>query len=103
MTNNKTYKYNTCFGNNLRTPKHNTNIVRQTLKIHGYKSLEWNTMKLLNNSSPEEQPLINNSQILIALAYFNTFATLKGGHPWISKNGQQNDQITATNNSLKFK
>ncbi len=34
-TNNKTHKYNTHFGNNLRTPKHNTNIVRQTLKYMG--------------------------------------------------------------------
>ncbi len=40
-----------------------------------------NTVKLLNNGLPEEQPLINNYQILIALAYFNTFATLKGGQP----------------------
>ncbi len=39
------------------------------------------TVTLLNNGPPEERPLINNGQILIALAYFNTFATLKGGHP----------------------
>ncbi len=40
------------------------------------------TVKLLNNAPPpEEWPLINNGQILIALAYFNTFATLKGGYP----------------------
>ncbi len=47
-------------------------------------------MKPLNNAPPEEQPLVNNGQILNALAYFNTFATLKGGHPWISNKGQQN-------------
>ncbi len=46
-------------------------------------------MKLLNNGPPEERSRVNNVQILIALAYFNTFATLNGGHPWISKNGQQ--------------
>ncbi len=46
------------------------------------------TVKLLNNGPPEEHPLINNGQILIALAYFNTFATPKGDHPWISNNGQ---------------
>ncbi len=40
MTNNKTHKYNTRFGNNLRTSKHNTNIVRQTLKFMGTKV--WN-------------------------------------------------------------
>ncbi len=40
MTNNKIHKYNTHFGNNLRTPKHNTNIVRQTLKFMGTKV--WN-------------------------------------------------------------
>ncbi len=49
-----------------------------------------NTVKPLNNGPPEERPLVNNGQILIALAYFNTFATLKGGHTWISNNGQQN-------------
>ncbi len=48
------------------------------------------TVKLLNNGTPEEQPFVTNGQILIALAYFNTFATFKGGHPWISNNGQQN-------------
>ncbi len=47
------------------------------------------TVKLLNNSPPEERPLVNNGQILITLAYFNTFATLKSSHPWISNNGQQ--------------
>ncbi len=47
------------------------------------------TLKPLNNGPPEERSLVNNGQILIALAYFNTFATLKGGHPWISNNGQQ--------------
>ncbi len=47
------------------------------------------TVKPLNNGPPEERPLVNNGQILIALAYFNTFATLKSGHPWISNNGQQ--------------
>ncbi len=40
MTNTKTHKYNTPLGNNLRTPKHNTNIVRQTLKFMGTKV--WN-------------------------------------------------------------
>ncbi len=35
MTNNKTYNYNTCFGNNMRTPNLNTNIVKQTLKLTG--------------------------------------------------------------------
>ncbi len=40
MANNKTNKYNTHFGNNLRTPKQNTNIVRQTLKFMGTKV--WN-------------------------------------------------------------
>ncbi len=40
MTNSKTHDYNTHFGNNLRTPKHNTNIVRQTLKFMGTKG--WN-------------------------------------------------------------
>ncbi len=49
-----------------------------------------NTVKPLNNGPTEEQPLVNKDQIIIALAYFNTFATLKGGHPWISNNGQQN-------------
>ncbi len=39
------------------------------------------TVKLLNNGPSEERPLVNNGQILIALVYFNTFATLKGGHP----------------------
>ncbi len=47
-------------------------------------------VKLLNNGPPEERPLVNNGQIVIALAYFNTFATLNSGHPWISNNGQQN-------------
>ncbi len=47
------------------------------------------TVKLLNNGPTEKWPLVNNSQILIALAYFNTFAPLKGGHTWISNNGQQ--------------
>ncbi len=40
MANNKTHKYNTLQGNNLRTPKHNTNIVRQTLKFMG--TTVWN-------------------------------------------------------------
>ncbi len=40
MTNNKTHKYNTRLGNNLRTPKHNANIVRNTLKFMDTKV--WN-------------------------------------------------------------
>ncbi len=47
------------------------------------------TVKPLNNGPPEERPLVNNIQILIALAYFNTFATLKSSRPWIFNNGQQ--------------
>ncbi len=47
------------------------------------------TVKLFNSSPSEEWPLVNNGQNLNALAYFNTFATLKGGHPWISNNGQR--------------
>ncbi len=54
-------------------------------KIIGYReksAIVWaSTVKPLNNSPPEERPLVNNGQILIALAYFNTFATLKSGHP----------------------
>ncbi len=42
--------------------------------VHAY------TVKPLNNGLPEERPLVNNDQILIVLAYFNTFATLKSGH-----------------------
>ncbi len=37
MPNNKTHNYNTCFGNNLRTPKHNINIVKLPLKFMGIK------------------------------------------------------------------
>ncbi len=40
MTNNKTHKYNTRFGNNLRKPKQNTNIVRHKLKFISAKV--WN-------------------------------------------------------------
>ncbi len=40
MTNNKTHYYNTRFGNNLGIPKHNINIVKQTLKYMGTKNWE---------------------------------------------------------------
>ncbi len=50
-------------------------------KLNYYKIILQNTVKPLNNGPPEERPLVNNVQILIALAYFNTFATLKSGHP----------------------
>ncbi len=49
---------------------------------------------------PKERPLVKNGQIIIALGYFNTFAALKGDHPTMDS---KNDQITASNNSLKFK
>ncbi len=42
--NNKTHNYNTHFGNNLRTPKNNINIVRQTLKFTGTNI--WNGIHL---------------------------------------------------------
>ena len=38
--NNNTHRYNTRFGNNLCVPKHNTNIIKQTLKFTGTKV--WN-------------------------------------------------------------
>ncbi len=41
-----------------------------------------NTVKPLNNGPPEERQLVNNGQILIALVYFNTFATLMGSQKW---------------------
>ncbi len=61
------------------------------------------TVKLLNNGPHEERPLVNNGQILIALGYFNTFATLKAATPEFPTTDSENDQITASNNSLKFK
>ncbi len=44
LTNNKTHNYNTRFGSNLRTPKHNTNIVKQSLKF--VSTHFWNTIPL---------------------------------------------------------
>ncbi len=55
-------------------------LLKKQCHSHG-TSEDSDTVKLLNNGPPKEQPLVNNGQILIALAYFNTFATLKGGHP----------------------
>ncbi len=57
-----------------------------SLPKEGYSFHHWmtnhvSTVKPLNNGPPEERPLVNNGQILFALAYFNTFATLNGGHP----------------------
>ncbi len=44
MTNNKIHNHNMHFGNNLKTPKHNTNIVKQTLKFMHTKV--WNEIPL---------------------------------------------------------
>ncbi len=44
MTYNKTHNYNTCFDNYLRTTKHNTSIVRATLKFMG--TTVWNEILL---------------------------------------------------------
>ncbi len=61
------------------------------------------TVKLLNNGPPEERPIVNNGEILIALAYCNTLLPSRAATPEFPTSESENYQITANNNSLKFK
>ncbi len=68
----KHIKYNTFFGNNLRTPKHNTNIVRQTLKFMGTKV--WNEIPTEIRNSHSNS--IFKSYIKISISSYNSMTHL---------------------------
>ncbi len=75
--------------------------------IHSYfcynNTIQYNTVKLLNNGPPEERPLVNNGQILTALAYLILLLPSRVATPEFPTTDSENYQITASKNSLKFK